>query len=857
MDGYPTGALRRRLFSECLLEPSRSDGTTIQLSLTQARPRRNRPPKKEQPEGEDEDEDEIEELARQRMAESFMEAVMMNDEDEELQDLIDGGAVVDGPDWLGRTALIIAATEGLTEVVNILLENDAEADAVDQRGRSALIWASGNGSAEAVEALLAKGVELDRADDAGNTALLLAASRGHVEVAGALLDAGAKPDVVNARGESPMRVAAFLGHEDVAALLAERGAAWDMVAAITMRNEQELAKLLSGGVDANAKLDPQGSTPLLLASSLGDESVGVVQLLLKRKADANAPNLQGGTPLLCASENGHAAVVAALLGAGADAAHADELGDTALCVASGAGGAAVVRLLCKQLCKQKGPHDRATLGAPGALGRPALVRAAAEGHAEVVQLLLGAKADANAADGYGATALAWAARGGHLEAVGALLGGGASANAVDEAGDMPLMAACAHGHQAVVARLLSAKADVLSANDDGCTPLLVACEVAQPPKANKSSDSKKAPPPPCRHDGVVRLLLDAKALPNAQNALGRSPLMYAALNSLREMVSLLLARGGDVRLKDADGEDALTLAEEAFEGTEELKESLAKAPQLGRRISCLDALVLEGSINSGRAEKLVMPTGGHGHGHGHGGAAAHQRKGAASPVRDDDADPEGAVGGRPRKLSLLEEEKAEAIGIINQQATNANDILEQVRRADAAASKVQWFWRFRGKGSLAEQSASARMVSSAFSGARRRTRHRARATAHAPTAHAPPRTHTHAARASPHPQSRRRRGVGVAPPSRGEGPPPPARCAQSRCRRRAPPSWTTTAGGSIGRRPSRSCRPRPSSACRCSTSWSSATPPPCPPAPAWRGLARVTWRGTAAHATSPASTLPQ
>ena len=68
-----------------------------------------------------------------------------------------------------------------------------------------------------------------------------------------------------------------------------------------MRNEQELAKLLSGGADANAKLDPQGSTPLLLASSWGDDGVGVVQLLLEHKADANAPNLHGGTPLLCAS----------------------------------------------------------------------------------------------------------------------------------------------------------------------------------------------------------------------------------------------------------------------------------------------------------------------------------------------------------------------------------------------------------------------------------------------------------------------------------------------------------------------------------------------------------------------------
>ena len=766
MDGYPTAALRGRLFSECLLEPSRLDGTTIQLSLKEARPRRNRPPKKEQPEGDEDEDEDVEELARQRMAESFMEAVMMNDEDEELQDLIDGGAVVDEPDWLGRTALIIAATEGLTDAVNILLENEAEADAIDQHGRSALIWASGNGSAEAVEALLGKGVELDRADDAGNTALLLAAARGHVEVAGALLDAGAKPDVVNARGESPMSVAALLGHEDVAALLAERGAAWDVVAAIAMRNEQELAKLLSGGADANAKLDPQGSTPLLLASSWGDDGVGVVQLLLEHKADANAPNLHGGTPLLCASENGHAKVAAALLGAGADAAHADELGDTALCVASVAGNAEVVELLCKHA-----GHGKATLGAPGSLERPALVKAAAEGHAEVVQLLLGANADANAADGYGATALAWAARGGHLEAVGALLSGGASVNAVDEVGDMPLMAACAPGHEAVVARLLGAKADVLSANDDGCTPLLVACEVAQPPKA---SSDKKAPPQPCKHDAVVKMLLDAKAAPNAQNALGRSPLMYAALNSLREMVTLLLARGGDVRLKDADGEDALTLAEEAFEGTEELKESLAKAPQLGRRISCLDALVLEGTINSDRAGQLVMPTGGHGH-HGHGGAAAHQRKVGGSPERDDDDDPEGTVGGRQRKLSLLEEEKAEAIGIINQQSTNANDILEQVRRADAAASKVQWFWRFRGRGSLAEQTASARAVSSAFSGARRhRIRHRMRHP-RAPSACAlrmrPP--HAPSARVSPHPiipestpSGKRRGSIGRAEPRR-------------------------------------------------------------------------------------------
>ena len=43
----------------------------------------------------------------------------------------------------------------------------------------------------------------------------------------------------------------------------------------------------------------------------------------------------------------------------------------------------MVQLLCS---KHKG-HDKATLGAPGSLGRPALVKAAAEGHAEVVELV--------------------------------------------------------------------------------------------------------------------------------------------------------------------------------------------------------------------------------------------------------------------------------------------------------------------------------------------------------------------------------------------------------------------------------------------------------------------------------------
>ena len=104
-------------------------------------------------------------------------------------------------------------------------------------------------------------------------------------------------------------------------------------------------------------------------------------------------------------------------------------------------------------------------------GQTALQAAAAGGHLKVVQRLLVAKADVNAAAGNGGngrTALQAAAAGGHFDVVDMLLAANANVNATaDGCGRTALEAAAEGGHLDVVQRLLAAKADV---NGDGLPP---------------------------------------------------------------------------------------------------------------------------------------------------------------------------------------------------------------------------------------------------------------------------------------------------------------------------------------------------------------------------------------------------
>lgn len=83
--------------------------------------------------------------------------------------------LVDQRDHAGRTALMIAASEGHTNLIDLLLEKNSSIEAMDNEGLTALGWACLRGRLVAVQCLLDHGANLNANDKTGRTPLDLAA----------------------------------------------------------------------------------------------------------------------------------------------------------------------------------------------------------------------------------------------------------------------------------------------------------------------------------------------------------------------------------------------------------------------------------------------------------------------------------------------------------------------------------------------------------------------------------------------------------------------------------------------------------------------------------------------------------
>ncbi|MBM3728067.1 MAG: hypothetical protein FJW40_21900 [Acidobacteria bacterium] len=209
----------------------------------------------------------------------------------------------------------------------------------------------------------------------------------------------------------------------------------------------------------------------LLTASHQDDLARVRQLLAA-KADVNAANDLGVTPLWNASLNGNAEMVKLLLDAGAAVNAPLRKGETPLMIAARSGHTEVVNRL---LAHAANPNAR------GPRGQTALMWAASQGHTAIVTALIRARADLHARSeswsqmmavpphgysGYnrmiphgGQTALLFAARQGHLEALRVLADAGANLNDADAWGVTATVFAAHIGHTAMVEFLLSRGAD--------------------------------------------------------------------------------------------------------------------------------------------------------------------------------------------------------------------------------------------------------------------------------------------------------------------------------------------------------------------------------------------------------------
>jgi ankyrin repeat protein len=173
------------------------------------------------------------------------------------------------------TALSLAAREGHSEVVKMLLEKDGvDMNKANSRGYTPLSLAARSGHTEIVKLLLEKdGVDVNKADSFGGTALSFAARGGHSEIVKLLLEKdGVDVNKANSQGSTPLSFAARWGHTEVVKMLIQHGATVDtrqnggrtpLSLAAQYHRLQSLNILLKSSADLNTKDETHGRTPLM------------------------------------------------------------------------------------------------------------------------------------------------------------------------------------------------------------------------------------------------------------------------------------------------------------------------------------------------------------------------------------------------------------------------------------------------------------------------------------------------------------------------------------------------------------------------------------------------------------------
>lgn len=366
-----------------------------------------------------------------------------------------------------------------------------------------------------------------------------------------------------------------------------------LVDAAKSQDQQQVRASLSGHPDVNVRSE-DGSTALLWTAHWND--LPTAELLVRAGADPNAANDLLMTPLSQACTNGSAELVELLLKAGARANTPIGTDETPLmtCARTGSVDAVRVLLVHGATVNAREPHQDQT----------ALMWAAAEQHAKVVQVLIEAGADLLAHTKSGFTALHFAARVGDMESARMLLGAGVDVNIRSRpdsvngreqgargagavgargnakfGGSTPLLVATVRGHMPLARFLLDHGADP-NVLDAGFTPLFWAAGTWENGLANPVYGFvDPIGGIPDREDKLqfVKALLARGANPNLQmtarpptyggtgtggynDAVGATPFVVAANAADVQMMRILLAAGADPHLVTKTNANALLAA---------------------------------------------------------------------------------------------------------------------------------------------------------------------------------------------------------------------------------------------------------------------------------------------------------
>ncbi|HJR71536.1 MAG TPA: ankyrin repeat domain-containing protein, partial [Gammaproteobacteria bacterium] len=277
----------------------------------------------------------------------------------------------------------------------------------------------------------------------------------------------------------------------------------------------------SNNVDVDRR-NADGSTPLQWAVYEGD--VAEVRRLLDAGADVSLANDYGATPMGLAAEVANTEILKLLLDAGADVESPNAEGQTALLLVARTGNVDAAKLLLE---RGAAVDAREAWG-----GQTPLMWASARRHPEMIELLIGSGAAADARstvrdyqrhvqaegrpkslDTGGFTPLLYAARENCIACVDVLLKHGVDIDLPDPDGVTPLHVAIMNANWDLAKRLIDAGADVNQWDIYGEAPLFTAVGLR-----SRTDGGRASIDPPNEMDGltIVRLLLERGANPNMQ-----------------------------------------------------------------------------------------------------------------------------------------------------------------------------------------------------------------------------------------------------------------------------------------------------------------------------------------------------
>lgn len=211
---------------------------------------------------------------------------------EEVKNALDNRADANVKNRNGASVLYIAANQGRTEIVKLLVDAGANVEFKFHDGNvSSLQRASWFGYTGIVKLLIDAKADVQAKNNEGDTSLQWAAAAGRTEVVKLLIEAKAEVNLKNKDGYAPLYLAAQRGHVEIVKMLIEAHG------------------------DVN-EMNDRRVTILHWVAMNGDAAI--VKLLLQASADPNIPDVGGRTARFSAKQNDHAEVVGFLKAAGAE-----------------------------------------------------------------------------------------------------------------------------------------------------------------------------------------------------------------------------------------------------------------------------------------------------------------------------------------------------------------------------------------------------------------------------------------------------------------------------------------------------------------------------------------------------------